>query len=257
VVGLLPFSFLLIDGLRVLVTQPYIVTGTAITAGARVGWNTIQIAVWTSVVSLILGFCLAKACSRFNKRALLTMVLLVIMPLFVNQIARNAAWMWLLDASGLLNKVFAVLLHRDAPLEILYRRLGVIVVLAHGMVPIAFLLCLASMQVLDEDSLSAARTCGAGPCRVFISIYLPQIAPGLAASFALVGILTLGYYITPAMLGGRDGIMIAKYIEQLLNRIGDPVAASILALALGLVCIPLAAGLARLLNSFYASQPPN
>lgn len=251
--SLAPCVVLLFDALKYSLTTGYSpVAGTWLVA-FRVGLNTLFISLWVTAVTLLIGFTLAHFIDRLKGFALSAAIVVVLIPLFVNQVARNAAWMNLLDSSGVINSLLYQTGFLSDPLELIYNRLGVIIVLVHGFTPIATLSFLAAIKNIDREVLETARACGAPPFNVFRRIYLPLISPAILASGFLVFVLTLGYFITPAMLGGRKGIMIAKLLEQLLNRIDDPLTAYILAVVLAAIALPASFFLTRNFYRLYGS----
>ena len=149
---------------------------------------------------------------------LLYMVLtLLLVSFWISILVRTFSWLMLLGRNGLVNQSLDTIGLISQPLPFMRNELGVLIGMIHYMVPYAVLPLLANMQTLDPRVMAASRNLGAGAVQTFRRIYLPLTLPGIVASTLLVFILSLGFYITPAILGGGKVLMVAEYISvQLL-----------------------------------------
>ncbi|WP_437880446.1 ABC transporter permease [Pseudomonas sp. LRF_L74] len=176
--------------------------------------RTFGIAAITTLVCVLLAFPL---CAFLDKRRPGTrnlLLLMILLPFWTSILVRTTAWMVLLQDQGMVNAVLLRLGLIDSPLHLLYNRFGVILALVHVMLPFMVFPLLAAMAGCNQLLVQAAYSMGARPLRVFFQVYLPQVLPGLAAGALMVFIVTLGFYITPALLGGPADQMISYYIAQ-------------------------------------------
>ncbi len=185
---------------------------------ARVVLTTFRICLITTLVSLALGYALAFVISRASPLARKWWLLAVLVPMWISVLVRAFAWVTLLRRQGLVNQALLGLGVIDAPLALVWNEFGIVVGMVHYMVPYAVLPILASMMEIDSRLLAAARGLGAGRMAVFARVFLPLSAPGLIAASVLVFIFSLGFYITPAILGGGKTLMAAEWIKiQILD----------------------------------------
>lgn len=184
----------------------------------RVVWTTLRICLLTTGISLILGYALAYVISRASPAARRWWLLGVLVPMWISVLVRAFAWVTLLRRQGLINQALQATGVIDAPLALVWNEFGIVVGMVHYMVPYAVLPMLASQLEIDSRLLAAARGLGASHATVFRRIFLPLSAPGLIASAVLVFIFSLGFYITPAILGGGRTLMAAEWIKiQILD----------------------------------------
>ncbi len=180
---------------------------------------TLQISLWTTVFSLLAGYPVAYllATARPNMRDLL--ILLVLMPFWTSFLVRTFAWMILLGRNGAINKLLMSLGVTDAPLPLIFSFTGVMIGMVHAMMPLAVMSMLAVMQRVDSNLISAARTLGARGGSAFWQIYFRLSVPGVAAAALLVFITSLGFFITPALLGGRQQTMLSQVIISVIQEV--------------------------------------
>jgi len=212
--------------------------------------NTFYMMIWVVGITLIIGYSLAFLLLKVSSKWFYLLLILLLSPLLMNQLSRNFAWMVILDSKGVINSLFAWLGIIHEPFELIYNRFGVIVVLIHGFIPVMALSIYTALSNIDKDIPLASSSLGANPLQIFRHIYLPLSLPGVVAGCFFVAILTFGYYITPAMLGGSKGIMIAKIVDQLLNRQGDEEVATAVSTILVLICLPSVFFLIKSFNAF-------
>lgn len=186
----------------------------------RVILTTLRICVITTVFALLLGYAIAYAITLASPRARSWWILAVLVPLWISVLVRAFAWVTLLRRQGLVNNTLLELGVIPEPLPLVWNEFGIIVGMVHYMVPFAVLPMLASMREIDPRLLAAARGLGASRGEVFRRVFLPLSMPGVIAAGVLVFIFSLGFYITPAILGGGKTLMVAEWIGlQILDLI--------------------------------------
>lgn len=176
--------------------------------------RTFSIAAITTLVCVLLAFPLCVFLDRRTPRTRNLLLLMILLPFWTSILVRTTAWMVLLQDGGMVNALLMALGWIDSPVHLLYNRFGVILALVHVMLPFMVFPLLAAMAGCNRLLVQAAYSMGARPLRVFFQVYLPQVLPGLAAGALMVFIVTLGFYITPALLGGPADQMISFYIAQ-------------------------------------------
>ena len=184
----------------------------------RVVWTTLRIGLLTTALALLLGYALAYVIALARPAAQRWWLLGVLLPLWISVLVRAFAWVTLLRRQGLMNQGLQAMGLIDAPLQLVWNEFGVVVGMVHYMVPYAVLPMLASMREIEPRLLVAARGLGATRLTVFRRVFLPLSLPGVVASAVLVFIFSLGFYITPAILGGGKTLMAAEWIKlQILD----------------------------------------
>ena len=176
--------------------------------------RTFAIAAATTLICVLLAFPLCAYLDRRTPRTRNLLLLLILLPFWTSILVRTTAWMVLLQDQGVVNTSLLYLGLIDSPLRLLYNRFGVILALVHVMLPFMVFPLLAAMQSSNRLLVQAAYSMGARPLFTFFRVYLPQVLPGLAAGALMVFIVTLGFYITPALIGGPGDQMISYYIAQ-------------------------------------------
>ncbi|MFH9065997.1 ABC transporter permease [Streptomyces coeruleorubidus] len=176
-------------------------------------FTTLRISAETALLSLVFGFLLANAISRLKPVWAALAMLIVVVPHFISALVRTYGWIILLGDKGLVNELVP-----GGPFQLLYNELGVVIGTTSMMLPYTVLLLYGVMRGVDRRLLAAASSMGAGRITIFRRIYLPLVAPGLASAGLLSFILSLGYYITPALMGGPNQTMIATLINQQVTK---------------------------------------
>jgi putative spermidine/putrescine transport system permease protein len=186
----------------------------------RVMLTTLRICLITTVLALLLGYAIAYAITLASPRAKGWWILAVLVPLWISVLVRAFAWVTLLRRQGLVNNTLMNAGIISEPLPLVWNEFGIIVGMVHYMVPFAVLPMLASMGEIDPRLLAAARGLGASRAQVFRQVFFPLSMPGVIAAAVLVFIFSLGFYITPAILGGGKTLMVAEWISlQILDLI--------------------------------------
>ena len=181
--------------------------------------NTFRIALIATAACAVLGYPLAYWMRGLGHGRQLLAVALVVLPFWVSILVRTYAWIVVLGNDGMVNRGLQALGLTTAPVGFLYNELGVIIGTVNILLPFLVLPLLASMLKLDDRLLQAAASLGASRRTIFWRVFFPLTLPSLAAGAILVFILTLGFFITPAILGGGRVPMIANMLDLLINRL--------------------------------------
>jgi putative spermidine/putrescine transport system permease protein len=207
-------------------------------------WNTIAISGTVTLLCLLLGYPLAYAMARAGPRMRRLLIFIVLLPFWTSVLVRTFAWMVLLQRNGIVNKTLIETGLISDPLRLIYNRTGVLIGMTHVLLPFMVLPLYAVMQRIDPNYGAAASSLGAPPVQSFFRVYLPLSMPGVVTGCVLVFVSGLGYYITPALLGGPGDLMLAQIIETQVAEFGRWGCAGALAVVL-LGATALAFGLLR------------
>lgn len=174
--------------------------------------KTLRNALIITVLCLALGFPLAYMLARTRRRTANLLMILVLLPFWTSVLVRTTAWIALLQTNGVVNSVLAWTGLTSRPLTMLYTELATVLTMTHILLPFMILPLHAAMKGIDPSYMRAATSLGAHPMRAFVRIYLPMTLPGLSAGALLVFIISVGYFIIPALVGGTEGQMISNLI---------------------------------------------
>ncbi len=183
----------------------------------RALWTTGRIAVLTTLITLILGYIVAYAMRMASEGAQRWMLFCVLFPFWISVLVRSFAWITLLRSEGVLNTALRGTGLIEEPLMLVRNETGVLIGMVHAMLPYAILTLYANMRGIDLRLMTAARGLGAGPVAAFLRVFLPMTRPGILGATVLVFIISLGFYVTPAILGGGRTLMIAEYVALQIN----------------------------------------
>ena len=187
----------------------------------RVLLITFRIAALTTLFSLLFGYPVAYWLSRLPERKRGLMILLVMVPFWTSYLVKSFAWVILLGRTGVINQLGLGTGILGKPLEMLHNEFGVMIGMVHAMMPLAVLTMLPVMTGIDRRLTQASGTLGADPAKSFWLVYFPLSLPGAAAAGLLTFISSLGFFIVPALLGGRQQTMLAQLIivqvQEILN----------------------------------------
>ncbi|MDB5360598.1 MAG: transporter permease [Rhodospirillales bacterium] len=201
----------------------------------QVLWNTIEISAMVTPVCVLLGFPIAHAMATGSSRVRRWLVFIVLLPFWTSLLVRTFATVILLQRTGPVNAILIGLGLAAEPLPLLYNMTGVMAGALQVLLPFVIFPLHAAMARIDPAFMQAALTLGAGPLRAFFRVYLPLTMPGLLTGATLVFISTLGYFVTPAMLGGPRQTMVAQLIQDQIAQFGNWGMAGALSLLLLLV----------------------
>ncbi|WP_112321371.1 ABC transporter permease [Oceanibium sediminis] len=174
--------------------------------------KTLWMALIITLLTLILGYPLAFHMAHCSTSRANFLMVFVLLPFWTSLLVRTTSWIALLQTNGVVNSTLISLGVTDDPLELLYTQFSTIIAMTHILLPFMVLPLYSVMRGIDPSYMRAAMSMGSRPIPAFLRIYLPMSLPGLSAGALLVFIISVGYYITPALVGGTDGQMISNII---------------------------------------------
>lgn len=179
--------------------------------------RTFGVSAVVTLVALLLAYPLAWWLSTLPSRQANLLLILVLLPFWISVLVRIAAWIVLLQSNGLINRALQALGLIDDPLQLLFNRAGVVIAMVHILLPFMILPLYSVMKTIPANYLRAAVSLGSHPWAAFVRVVMPQTYAGVAAGCLLVFITSIGYYVTPALLGGASDQMLSYYIAQYTN----------------------------------------
>ena len=183
---------------------------------ARVFLDTVWICCLTAFFTLVLGYPLAFALVHARSVVLKSAILVItVTPLFLGEVVRTYSWIVVLGNSGFLNSMLLKAGLIDAPLQLMFTRLGVVTALVHVTLPVVVIMLAAALAHIDRDYERAAASLGAGPIRAFLTVTLPLSTPGIIASVTTAFAWTFSAFATPQLIGGGRVNMVANLVYQL------------------------------------------
>jgi ABC-type spermidine/putrescine transport system permease subunit I len=183
--------------------------------------TTFDISMLVTAAALLLGYPVAYVLATAGARVRAALLLLVILPYWLDYIVRSYSWMVLLGRMGLVNRTLMDLGLTAEPLSILYTRWSVAVGMVQILLPLMVLTLYAAMLRIDQSLLLAAAAHGARPWQSFWRVFFPLSLPGVYGACLLTFVTSLGFYITPALLGGRKDTMISQLIVTVSSEMLD------------------------------------
>ncbi|SEQ53548.1 putative spermidine/putrescine transport system permease protein [Amphritea atlantica] len=204
-------------------------------------WRTVWMSLLITAMTLLLGYPVSYLLASLPMRIANMLMILVLLPFWTSLLVRTSSWIAMLQGEGVINDVLVWfgLVDDDNRLSMIYNATGTVITMTHILLPFMILPLYSVMKTIPPSYMRAARSLGATPFTAFYKVYLPQSVPGISAGAILVFILAIGYYITPALVGGQTGQfignMIAYHMQSSLNW-G-------LAAALGVILLVLVLGL--------------
>ncbi len=174
--------------------------------------KTLNMALVITLLCALLGYPLAYYLAGLPENRANLLLVLVLLPFWTSLLVRTTAWIALLQTNGVINSFLLASGLIDQPFEMLYTAFATVVAMTHILLPFMILPLYSVMRGIDPSYLRAAMSLGAKPVPAFLRIYFPMTLPGLSAGALLVFIISVGYYITPALVGGTDGQMISNII---------------------------------------------
>ena len=179
--------------------------------------RTISISATVTLLCLVLGYPVAWLLANLPAKTGNRLMLFVIVPFWTSLLVRTTAWYVLLQPGGVINSVLSGLGLATHPVPLIFNRTGVLIGMTHVLLPYMILAIFSVMKGVSPVYLRAAQSLGAHPFTAFVRVYIPQTLPGVGAGCFLVFVLALGYYITPALLGGAGDEMISQLIALQTN----------------------------------------
>jgi len=214
--------------------------------------NTFMIAFIVTVICLLLGYPVAYLMAILPSPWAGFLMLAVLMPFWTSGLVRTFAWLIILQRNGLINQTLVWMGAIERPIALVHNMTGTIIGMVHIMVPFLILPLYASMKAIDLNLMRAAANLGSTPAHAFRRVYLPLSMPGLIAGTIMVFVMCLGFYITPALLGGGKIKMIAQRIEESLALYptwGPAAALAVLLLVMTAICLGVSLLLVRRLSA--------
>lgn len=184
-------------------------------------WITLRISLWVTLSTLLLGYPLAWFLVRLKPRTANIFLIIVIIPYFTSVLVRTYAWMVLLGTQGIVNQGLIALGLVSEPLKLMYTSTGVLIGMTYILLPYMVLALYSVMRGIDLTLLSVAESLGASRLKAFWRVIVPLSLPGAAAGGLLVFIMSLGFFITPALMGGPQQTMISMVIESQIETYFD------------------------------------
>jgi ABC-type spermidine/putrescine transport system permease subunit I len=220
-------------------------------AYARIFAATFKVSLITTAICVLLGYPLAYVISQLPRRAASLCLIAVMLPFWTSILVRTYAWLVLLQRQGLVNTWGMKLGLWDEPLSLVHNLSGTLIGMVHIMLPFLVLPTLGAMRAIDGDYVKAAANLGASPTQAFWKVFFPLSLPGVFAGALIVFIVCLGFYVTPAVLGGGKVILVSNQIAsdiELFFNWGAASALGVVLLVLTLAFLAIAARLARIDN---------
>ncbi len=176
--------------------------------------RTLALTATVTILALLLGFPVAFLMAMLPARKAALVMILVLLPFWTSLLVRTTAWIVLLQQQGVLNDLLVAMgvIGEAQRLAMIHNAAGTVIAMTHIMLPFMILPLYSVMRTIPKTSMQAARSLGANPVSAFLRVYLPQTRPGIGAGVILVFIISAGYYITPALVGGQSGQMISNLI---------------------------------------------
>ncbi|MEZ5925909.1 MAG: ABC transporter permease [Hyphomicrobiaceae bacterium] len=184
----------------------------------KIIWRTALIAIEVTLIAALLGYPLAYWISKLPPDRQMLMLGIVVMTFWVSILVRTYAWIVILGNGGIVNRWLQAMGMTTKPVEFLYNENGVLLGMVNVLLPFLILPLATAMRRIDPRLLQVAETLGASRMAIFWRVFFPLTIPALSAAMVLVFILSLGFYITPAILGGGKVPMIANMMDLLINK---------------------------------------
>ena len=177
-------------------------------------YRTLWMSALITVFCLVLGYPVAYLLATLPVRQSNLLLILVLLPFWTSLLVRTTAWIALLQSEGVLNDimVFIGVVSDDGRFQLIHNKFGTFVAMTHILLPFMILPLYSVMKTIPPSYMRAARSLGAPPLIGFLRVYMPNTVPGIGAGCILVFILSIGYYITPSLVGGQTGTFISNFI---------------------------------------------
>lgn len=205
---------------------------------ARIFQTTFEVSLITTGLCIVIGYPLAYFMSQLPLKWSNLCLVTVLLPFWTSLLVRTYAWLVLLQRQGLVNDWAISLGLWEEPIKMVHNLTGTLIGMVHIMLPFLILPVYGAMRAIDRDYMKAASNLGASPTRAFWTIFFPLSTPGLFAGALMVFILCLGFFVTPAVLGGGKVILVSMQIVSNIELFVNWGAAS----ALGVVLLVLTVG---------------
>lgn len=208
--------------------------------------TTMEISLLSTAVSVLLGYAVAFHLSRVSPHRRVFYLAMVLLPFWTSILVKSYSFTLILGREGIVNTLLTSIFGEAARLELIYNRTGVIIGMTNYLVPFVVFPVLSNLLGQDRNLRTAAEVMGAGPLRIFLRVTLPLSLPGVMAGAIMCMVLSIGFFITPAILGGRSDIMLSNLIDLFTRETLNWNMASAIGVSLLLVTGLLVAVLSRL-----------
>ena len=210
--------------------------------------RTIRVSLIVAVICTVIGYPVAYYINLQPRNRQTVLLFLILIPMWMSILIRTFAWMVVLGRDGLVNEALAAVGLVEEPVRMLFTSGAVLAAMVQILLPIQILTCYAAMTEINFDLIRAARVLGAKPWQAMMRVFLPLSLEGTITGLVIVFMLSMGFFITPALLGGRQDTMIANLIEFQVQRLNWSFAAALglVLLILTVVMIVLLRGLGRM-----------
>jgi putative spermidine/putrescine transport system permease protein/spermidine/putrescine transport system permease protein len=215
---------------------------------ARIFQTTFEVSFLTTGLCILIGYPLAYFIAGLPNRIANLCLITVLLPFWTSLLVRTYAWLVLLQKRGLVNEWAISLGLWDEPIKMVHNMTGTLIGMVHIMLPFLILPVYGAMKAIDRDLMKAASNLGASPRRAFWTVYFPLTLPGLFAGALMVFILCLGFFVTPAVLGGGKVIMVSMKIVSNIELFVNWGAASALGVVLLMATMVILWVASRFLN---------
>lgn len=215
---------------------------------ARVFMTTFQVSILTTLICILIGYPLAYFLAILPARMAGFFMLAVLLPFWTSLLVRTYAWLVLLQKNGILNDFAISAGLWENPIKLVHNLTGTLIGMAHIMLPFLVLPLYGSMRKIERDMMHAAANLGASPIQAFWKVYFPLSLSGMVAGSLIVFVLCLGFYVTPAVLGGGRVVMVATQITAILENQFNWGAASALGVVLLVATLVILYAASRLLK---------
>ena len=210
----------------------------------KVFGNTFLVASVVTIATVVIGFPTAWLLAIAPRRISSLLFSILLLSMWTNLLARTFAWMVLLQSTGPINRLLMALHIINEPLALVNNLVGVTVGMTYIMLPFLVMPLHATLRSIDASTLRAAAVCGASRWQAFWRVLVPLATPGIASGALMVFVMALGYFVTPALLGGPSYMMLAELIAQLVQGLlnwglAGAAAFVLLAVTLGLFTLQL------------------
>jgi putative spermidine/putrescine transport system permease protein len=183
--------------------------------------RTLQISASVTLLCLLLGFPVALLLTQVSEKTSDWLMVLVLLPFWTSLLVRTAAWVVVLQREGMVNTLLLRLGLIAEPLTLIYNRTGVLIAMTHVLLPFMILPLYSVLKGIPPHYMRAAASLGAPPVTAFFRVYLPMAAPAIVAGSLMVFILAMGYYITPALVGGGSDQMLSYFVATYTTDTGN------------------------------------
>jgi len=212
--------------------------------------NTFVVASIVTLLSLLLGYPLAWLLAIMPPRWARIILGIIVLSMWTNLLARTYAWMVLLQRTGLINKWLMAMGLTEQPIALVNNLIGVCIGMTYIMLPFIILPLMGVLRSIDPSILRSAALCGASKWQCFSRVLLPLSLPGIATGALMVFVMSLGYFVTPALLGGTANMMLAELVAQFVQSLVNWGMGGAAALLLLLVTLSLYAVQLRFFNPY-------